>query len=108
MFFLTILSLPPGLQSVRGKRSDDVLDAMAVGAIGQLVVELWRVAHKALLLLLVYETEGEEKVNRRWIPRIPQCRKLLQIRGNFLTTNVPQMKSLISPEIMQASHWFCF
>lgn len=40
MFFLTILSLPPGLQSVWGKRSDDVLDAMAVGAIGQLVVGL--------------------------------------------------------------------
>lgn len=55
MLVLTVLRLPPGLQSVGGERGDDVLDAMAARLLRQLIIRLHGVTCKALLLLLVNE-----------------------------------------------------
>lgn len=58
MLVLTVLRLPPGLQSVGSERGDDVLDAMALRLLRQLIVRLRGVAREALLLLLVVERWG--------------------------------------------------
>lgn len=62
MLVLTVLRLPPGLQSVGSERGDDVLDAMALRLLRQLIVRLRGVAREALLLLLVVERWGRRGV----------------------------------------------
>lgn len=58
---LTVLRLPPSVQSVRTKCGDNILDAMVSHLLCQLIMGLCRVAHKTLLLLLVNERQRRRK-----------------------------------------------
>lgn len=89
MFVLTILRLPPGLQSVGSERGDDVLDTMAAHLLRQLIIRLRRVTHKALLLLLVNERQrgGELRVNAEVNSSHSSLLALSGHGGHFLTTD---------------------
>lgn len=61
---LTVLGLPPGLQSVGGEGGDHVLDPM-VAHLRLVLVGRHRIAHKALFLLLVNDTQESQGLKRR-------------------------------------------
>lgn len=92
MLVLTILRLPPGLQSVGSERGDDVLDAMALGLLRQLIVRLRGVAHEALLLLLDVERwgGGERGVNAEGNSKHSSL--FTDTGGYFLTTGLQDTK----------------
>lgn len=62
---LTVLRLPPGLQPVGGKGGDHVLDPVVAHRLRLLLVGLSRVAHKALFLLLVEDTQESQGLKPR-------------------------------------------
>lgn len=70
---LTVLRLPPGLQPVGGEGGDHILDAMVAHLPRLLHVGLHRIAHKALFLLLVKDTQDSQGLKLKGIPRIPLC-----------------------------------